>query len=150
MRTVSHQEPVSDAFRLLQQGGHRDPFEILGCHRLGTRWQLRALFPAAVEAQVVFGERNMPMQRLPDTDLFVCTLEGSTSPEYRLRWRAAQGEWVEGEDPYRFSPTIGDLDLHLFSEGRHHHIYRVLGAHCCEHEGVAGVRFATWAPNARR
>jgi 1,4-alpha-glucan branching enzyme len=150
MRTVSHQESVSDAFRLLQEGRHRDPFEVLGCHRQGGKWQLRALFPAAVEAQVLLAERSLSMQRLADTDLFVCTLDGSAAPDYRLRWRAAQGDWVEGEDPYRFSPTIGDLDLHLFSEGRHQHVYRVLGAHCCEHEGVAGVRFATWAPNAQR
>jgi 1,4-alpha-glucan branching enzyme len=150
MRTVSLQEPVSDAFRLLQEGRHRDPFEVLGCHREGDIWQLRALFPSAVEAEVVLAQRHLPMQRLPGTDLFVCNLDGSAAPDYRLRWRAAQGDWVESEDPYRFSPTIGDLDLHLFSEGRHQHMYRVLGAHCCEYEGVAGVRFATWAPNAQR
>ncbi len=67
-----------------------------------------------------------------------------------MRWRAGQGDWQQGEDPYRFGPTVGDLDLHLFGEGKHEHIYRVLGAHCCEHEGVRGVRFATWAPNAQR
>lgn len=150
MRTVSRKNAVNDAFRLLQQGRHRDPFEILGCHRQGAGWQLRALFPAAVEAEVLLGEARLPMQRQPDTDLFVCTLDAAGAPHYRLRWRAARGEWVEIDDPYRFSPTIGDLDLHLFSEGRHRHIYRVLGAHCCEHEGVAGVRFATWAPNAQR
>jgi 1,4-alpha-glucan branching enzyme len=71
-------------------------------------------------------------------------------PPYRLRWREGEDYWREAEDPYRFGPTIGDLDLHLFAEGRHHHIYRVLGAHPCEHEGVPGVRFATWAPNAER
>ena len=45
---------------------------------------------------------------------------------------------------------MGDLDLHLFAQGKHEHIYRIMGAHCCEHEGVNGVRFATWAPNAKR
>ena len=150
MRAVSQQEPVSEALRLVQVGLHQDPFEVLGCHRQGTRWQLRALFPAAADVQAVIGGRRVTMERLADTDLFVCTLDDPAAPVYRLRWRVAQGEWVESEDPYRFGPTIGDLDLHLFSEGRHQHIYRVLGAHCCEHEGVAGVRFATWAPNAQR
>jgi 1,4-alpha-glucan branching enzyme len=150
MKTVSLQEPVSDSIRLLQGGRHRDPFEVLGCHRQGSKWQIRALIPAAAQAEVVLVDSYLPMQRLPDTDLFSCALDGAAVPAYRLRWRAAEGEWVEGEDPYRFGPTIGDLDLHLFSEGRHQHVYRVLGAHCCEHEGVAGVRFATWAPNAQR
>jgi len=95
MRTVSLQEPVSDAFRLLQEGRHRDPFEVLGCHREGDVWQLRALFPSAVEAEVVLAQRHLPMQRLPGTDLFVCNLDGSAVPDYRLRWRAAQGGWVE-------------------------------------------------------
>src|SRR6266404_3805813 len=48
-----------------------------------------------------------------------------------------------------FSPTLGELDLHLFGEGRHEHIYEKLGAHVTTHEGKRGVRFAVWAPNAK-
>jgi 1,4-alpha-glucan branching enzyme len=150
MSTPSIQEPVNEAFRRVQAGRHSDPFAVLGRHREGGQWQLRALLPGVSEAQVVLDGATLPMQRLPDTDLFTCALAATAAPDYQLRWRAFQGEWQQEEDPYRFSPTIGDIDLHLFGEGKHQHIYRILGAHCCEHEGVAGVRFATWAPNARR
>ncbi|MCP5130260.1 MAG: 1,4-alpha-glucan branching protein GlgB [Pseudomonadales bacterium] len=150
MKTVSIREPVSAAFRRLLAGQHHDPFEVLGCHRQGAGWQVRALLPAVSEVELVLADGTLPMERLAGSDLFTCTLTGTTMPRYQLRWRGAAGEWVQSEDPYRFGPTVGDLDLHLFGEGRHHHAYRVLGAHCCEHEGVRGVRFATWAPNARR
>src|SRR5256885_1267212 len=48
-----------------------------------------------------------------------------------------------------FTPTVGELDLHLFGEGKHEHIYEKLGAHAMTHEGKRGVAFAVWAPNAR-
>ena len=150
MRTVSIPEPADDGFGRVLAGRHHDPFEVLGCHYRGGKWHIRALLPGAAEAEVVQGESSLPMSRLPDTDLFTCSIAADSSPQYQLRWRAADGLWQCGDDPYRFGPTIGDLDLHLFGEGRHQHVYRVLGAHCCEHEGVSGVRFATWAPNARR
>ena len=85
---------------------------------------------------MLIGERSMPMERLPDTDFFSVVTEQKVQPDYQLRWRSGQGEWRQAHDPYRFGPTIGDLDLHLFAEGKHEHIYRILGAHCCEHEGV--------------
>ncbi len=68
---------------------------------------------------------------------------------YRLRVQT-HGVIYEAEDPYRFGPTLGDLDLHLLTEGRHRDLGHVLGAHAAEYEGVPGVRFAVWAPNARR
>lgn len=150
MRTVSAQGPVNEALRRVLQGRHHDPFEVLGCHRQGDQWQIRALLPGAAQAELVIDKHTEAMERLPDTDFFTCTLAAKAAPLYQLRWREDEGDWQQCEDPYRLGPTIGDLDLHLFAEGSHHHIYRVLGAHCCEHEGVAGVRFATWAPNAQR
>jgi 1,4-alpha-glucan branching enzyme len=150
MKTVATEEPAGAALRRVLAGRHHDPFDVLGCHRQGGHWYIRALLPGAAEAGVVIGGRSEPMQRLPDTDLFIAKLGGKAAPAYQLRWRTGPDLWHQAEDPYRFGPTIGDLDLHLFGEGKHEHIYRVLGAHCCEHEGVQGVRFATWAPNAKR
>ena len=49
-----------------------------------------------------------------------------------------------------FAPTLGELDLHLFGEGRHLLIYQKLGAHAITHEGVKGVSFAVWAPAAKQ
>ncbi|MEH6772463.1 MAG: 1,4-alpha-glucan branching protein GlgB, partial [Cereibacter changlensis] len=54
------------------------------------------------------------------------------------------------DDPYRFPPVLGELDEYLLGEGRHHRLYERLGAHPCTMEGVEGVAFAVWAPNARR
>ena len=150
MKQVPAKNAVSDEVRRVLAGRHHDPFEVLGCHRLGKQWHIRALLPGTAEAEVLIGERSMPMERLPDTDFFSVVTEQKAQPDYQLRWHSGQGEWRQAHDPYRFGPTIGDLDLHLFGEVKHEHIYRILGAHCCECEGVSGVRFATWAPNAQR
>src|SRR5690606_37963526 len=62
--------------------------------------------------------------------------------------------WTEGvqetEDPYAFGPVLGDVDLHLIGEGKHYEVNRILGAHEVEMNGIKGVRFAVWAPNANR
>jgi len=67
-----------------------------------------------------------------------------------LRFRFPGGDEIEREDPYRFLPTVGELDLHLIGEGSHRRLWEVLGAHPRTVDGVAGVAFAVWAPNARR
>ena len=54
------------------------------------------------------------------------------------------------EDPYRFPPMLSDFDLYLLGEGNHLRLYDKLGAHPMAMEGVDGVAFAVWAPNARR
>ncbi len=142
--------PVSEAVQRILAGRHHDPFDVLGCHRRGRYWHVKALVPGAAQLQLLLGETALPMERLPGTDLFSISLSSEKPPEYRLRGSTGAGQDFEFDDPYRFTPVLGDLDLHLFGEGRHEHLYRVLGAHCCVHQGVAGVRFATWAPNARR
>ena len=63
--------------------------------------------------------------------------------------RYPDGNTLTLRDPYVFPPTLGELDLHLFSEGRHETVYEKLGAHPTEIDGVAGVAFALWAPAAR-
>ncbi len=62
----------------------------------------------------------------------------------------ASGETMSKHDPYYFSPALGELDLHLIGEGKHHQIYRKLGAHPTVRDGVSGTHFAVWAPNAER
>ena len=68
---------------------------------------------------------------------------------YRLRVRWPEAV-QETEDPYSFGPLLGSLDLHLFRQGTHYELSRCLGAVAMAVEGVLGVRFAVWAPNARR
>ncbi len=74
-----------------------------------------------------------------------------TAAGYRLEatYGAAGSPGFVFDDPYRLWPTLGDLDLHLFNEGRHRRLWEVLGAHPRVHQGVAGTAFAVWAPNAK-
>jgi 1,4-alpha-glucan branching enzyme len=69
---------------------------------------------------------------------------------YRLRFHFADGASWEHADPYRFLPTLGDVDLHLFGEGTHRRLWEKLGARQIEIDGEIGVAFAVWAPNAER
>ena len=132
-----------DVRRLLESRLH-DPFALLGRHGRAIRlWR-----PWAVAAWV--GPDRLPARRVGATGLFVLNHDGASGPHPEVHWRDAAGTMHCDIDPYGFSPQLGDLDLHLFGEGRHRHAYRMLGAHPCNVEGVSGTRFATWAPNAER
>jgi 1,4-alpha-glucan branching enzyme len=133
-------------------GYHGDPFRILGPHRIARyrmepRWEVRAFLPQACEAEVVIDGSAAPMQRKHLNGFYVARLEGELRP-YRLRAKLWSGEVVEFEDPYRFPPLLTDFELHLFGEGTLEESYDTLGAHPLDCEGVSGVRFVVWAPNA--
>ena len=82
--------------------------------------------------------------------LFANFVPGATPPfPYRLRFFFEGGETYERDDPYRFTPTLGDMDLHLIGEGTHRKLWRVLGSTVRVMDGVSGTAFAVWAPNAR-
>ncbi|MDQ1375593.1 MAG: 1,4-alpha-glucan branching enzyme [Actinomycetota bacterium] len=128
----------------LVQGRHGDPHQLLGQHE-GV---VRAYRPDATEMEVVLDDgTTVPMQRAHSGGVFEADVaKGAT---YRLRARYADGEVVTFDDPYRFWPTVGEVDLHLFGEGRHHRLHQFMGAHRRVHQGVDGASFAVWAPNAR-
>jgi 1,4-alpha-glucan branching enzyme len=135
-------------------GYHGDPFRILGPHlaappkqsREGA-WEVRAFLPEAERAEIIEGERATPMRKKHPAGFFIadCTKDPGV---YRLRLHLWSGSVTEIEDPYRFPPQITDFDLHLHFEGTNYESYRMLGAHLTNSEGVAGTRFAVWAPNA--
>jgi 1,4-alpha-glucan branching enzyme len=134
---------------------HHDPFEILGSHPIKqngkTVWAVRAYLPNASAAWVVFPEqrKEYPMQTVHNPHFFECTIETAELANYQLRIQEGEHERVT-YDPYAFrSPRLTEFDLHLFSEGNHHRIYEKLGAHPTEIDGIKGVYFAVWAPNAR-
>jgi 1,4-alpha-glucan branching enzyme len=134
-------------------GYHSDAFQILGPHAVKRRktpgWEVRAFLPQAAEAEVVLPDgRSCPMKKVNPAGLFLASLGGEPSP-YRLRLRTPGGETSEIEDPYRFPLLLTDFELHLFGEGTNYETQRSLGAHLAVVEGVAGVRFAVWAPNAQ-
>ncbi|MBV8300621.1 MAG: 1,4-alpha-glucan branching enzyme, partial [Candidatus Dormibacteraeota bacterium] len=132
----------------LRSGTHRDPHSLLGVHPQGASTVVRAFHPDAVEAQVAHTGGVVAMQRIHGGGLFEAAVPVSDLSGYRLRFRTQSAAW-EAEDPYRFLPTLGDLDLHLIGEGSHRELWRRLGARVIEHQGVSGTAFAVWAPNAR-
>ncbi len=128
---------------------HHDPFAVLGRHPQDKKIVVRAHLPYAEEVHIAEG--HLPMERIPNTDLFEWHGKPEQVPErYRLIWRDAEHHEHIAHDPYCFPPQLGDLDLYLFGEGKHWHAYRFLGAHTHQADGVAGVLFAVWAPNAER
>jgi 1,4-alpha-glucan branching enzyme len=135
--------------RRICEARHHDPFAVLGRHGAGAETVVRAFLPHAATARIAEG--NLPLSRLPGTDLFEWRGDGAALPaHYSLIWHDDSQREHIARDPYTFLPQIGDLDMHLFGEGRHRHAYRFLGAREHTVDGVAGVLFAVWAPNAER
>ncbi|MDP3257418.1 1,4-alpha-glucan branching protein GlgB [Bosea sp. (in: a-proteobacteria)] len=131
----------------LAQGRWGTPSAVLGPHQGPAGRYLRVFLPGA-EAVVVRqdGRDDVGLRPAEPDGLFVGDLADG---RYFLAIRWPGGEQLT-EDPYAFGPLLGDLDLHLIGEGRHLELARALGANPCTVEGVQGVRFAVWAPNARR
>ncbi|MDB9494460.1 1,4-alpha-glucan branching enzyme [Spirulina major CS-329] len=135
---------------------HHDPFEVLGPHPLeqnGTikNWVVRAYLPNADKVWVLCPDEHKEylMQAVHHPHFFECKIDTPELANYQLRIQEGKHERVV-YDPYAFkSPQLTDFDLHLFAEGNHHRIYEKMGAHPLTVEGVAGVYFAVWAPNAR-
>jgi 1,4-alpha-glucan branching enzyme len=148
--TTTSQEllPTADDIRRLVAGTHRDPHSILGVHPSGTVTVVRAFHPDATAVSVAHPGGVVPMARVHEGGLFQAEVPLSDLPGYRLRIRTASSEW-EQDDPYRFMPTLGDMDLHLIGEGTHLRLWQRLGSRVIDHQGVRGTAFAVWAPNAR-
>lgn len=139
-----------DALWALIEGRHSDPFSILGPHESGGMTIVRAYLPGAEGVDLIeaaSGRVVTPFSIAHPSGLFAAAT-GSRTP-YRLRIKWPDGEQIT-EDPYSFGLLLGELDLHLISEGTHYSLSRTLGAVEMSVDGAAGVRFAVWAPNARR
>ncbi|WP_316751844.1 1,4-alpha-glucan branching enzyme [Streptomyces herbicida] len=135
-----------DRERLLS-GSHHDPHALLGAHAVPGGTVFRALRPFARAVSVVIdGTRNSLVSE--GDGLFAAVLPYDTVPPYTLRVEYEDVE-QEVDDPYRFLPALGELDLHLIGEGRHEQLWQALGAEPMTHQGVTGTRFTVWAPNAR-
>ena len=138
----------------LAGGDHWDPFAVLGMH-VGAEdgaVVVRAFLPWAEQVFVLDLDRGRAIElaKIDSTGVFAGAVadDGHTF-RYRLKVVTASGE-AEIDDPYRFPPVLGDMDIHLLAEGTHYRSYDKLGAHPREIEGVAGTSFAVWAPNAKR
>ncbi len=146
------QRPTLDAAAIaaLVDGRHGDPFGALGPHRGPDGPVVRALLPGARKVEVWSRDHARRLGTLTPVDpagLFEGAVERVEPYLLMIDWPAAT---QETEDPYAFGLLLGPLDLHLFSEGRHLDLGRQFGAQLMTVDGVRGVRFAVWAPNARR
>jgi 1,4-alpha-glucan branching enzyme len=129
-------------------GWHGDPFGVLGPHKAAKGWEVRAFVPGAERLWLITGKTEAEAEAWPGLPgLFTCALARKAS--YRFRAEGHGTTW-EFDDPYRFGPVLGEMDEYLLGEGSHRRLWQVLGAHVMTHEGVGGVHFAVWAPNAER
>ena len=149
--TTTHAGPPAEDVARLARGEHHDPHAVLGAHPVAEGTVVRAFHPDANAAWLVAPNGGLaPME--PAGDGLWSGLVPDLRPgqfSYRIRFGYPDGNTWELDDPYRFGPTLGEIDLHLIAEGTHERLYEVLGAHPRTHEGVAGVSFAVWAPSAR-
>ncbi|MEU4636055.1 1,4-alpha-glucan branching protein GlgB [Micromonospora chalcea] len=120
-------------------GEVHDPHAVLGAHPAGGSTTIRTLRRGAGEVTLLVAGEAHPMKRVHDAGVFEAVLPGEVL-DYRV-----EVDGTTHDDPYRYPPTLGDLDLHLIGEGRHERLWAALGARVFD-EGVA---FTVWAPNAR-
>jgi 1,4-alpha-glucan branching enzyme len=135
----------------LTGGAHHDPHSILGPHLKDGRVTIRVLRPWAKAITVVSDGQRIALEH-ERAGVFAGVLPLDVVPDYRLEVEY-EDRTVHADDPYRFLPTLGELDLHLITEGRHERLWQVLGAHVRTYptpEGdITGTSFAVWAPSAQ-
>ena len=139
----------------LLQGRLHDPLSYLGPHAEKDGYVVRVFLPHANEIYLVTPHGSEQLQRVHQDGLF--EWHGSEQPHHPYLLRVienspgmANNTESVMHDPYAFAPQISSFDLHLFNEGSLHQGYRVLGSHLIEIDGISGVRFSVWAPNAER
>ena len=136
----------------LVQGIHNNPHHILGMHECIDDLYINAYLPGAkvVNAIEVSTKKKYTLvsERVPG--FFSVVIKDKKPFEYKLNVRFDNGDEVTYFDPYVFEPVIDPIDISLFNEGKHYSIYEKMGAHPMTVDGVEGVLFAVWAPNADR
>ena len=144
---------TSDDVNLLAAARHGDPFAVLGLHEHEGAFWVRTLQPGASRVEVIDAASGRSLSSLAQVHrdgVFDGRIPRRRKRfSYRLRI-TRDASTLEIEDPYRFPPVLGDMDVWLLAEGRHTRIYEKLGVHEAIVEGVAGYSFAVWAPSACR
>ena len=137
-----------DHVKSLVSGSHPRPHETLGQHQHGDGFVVRAVRPLASGVTAVRADKiRYELEHLSD-GLWQGFLPGE-GQAYELETAYDNGPSWTADDPYRFVPSVGEIDLYLWGEGRHEQLWHVLGAHYRPHEGVEGTSFSVWAPHAQ-
>ncbi|MDQ1302891.1 MAG: 1,4-alpha-glucan branching enzyme, partial [Pseudomonadota bacterium] len=152
--TLHSPSPADDSLdpslQRLLDGRHHDPFDLLGRHPVEPEdVVVRAFLPRTASASIA--ETGLALGRIGATDLFEWRGPGQLVPaRYRLRIESGDGTLSERFDPYCFPPLLADEDLDRFNAGLHTSAYQFMGSHQITVDGIAGIRFAVWAPEAER
>ncbi|WP_097461423.1 1,4-alpha-glucan branching protein GlgB [Mangrovitalea sediminis] len=142
---------LTEAMERLRSARLHDPFEVLGAHPTTTGTTVRVYIPGAEKISLEGYKERLSMMPLSQDGLFEWQGKAEQLPDhYHVRWTDGYGQEHREQDPYSFPSQIPAFDLHLFAEGRHWHVYRLLGANVRVVDGTEGILFATWAPNAER
>jgi len=132
----------------LAGGAHPRPHDWLGQHPVEGGHVIRAVRPLALGVTAVRRDATRVALAHVADGLWQGFAPGE-GQAYDLETTYADGPTWTSEDPYRFVPSVGEVDLYLWGEGRHEQVWHVLGAHHRPHEGVTGTSFSVWAPHAR-
>jgi len=145
--------PRDEIYRFVR-GLHSDPFSVLGPHKVGDDVEIRVFLPDAHAIEVVLDrepDKPIAAERSDEEGFFCATISvAERDVPYHLCVVKSDGSEERTRDPYQYGPIMGDVDLHLFSEGQHWKIYEKFGAHLRTIGDASGVYFAVWAPNAER
>src|SRR6188472_1620848 len=145
--------PRDEIYRFVR-GLHSDPFSVLGPHKVGDDVEIRVFRPDARVIEIVLDrepDKPIAAERSDKEGFFCASVPGAERDvPYHLRIVKLDGSEEFTRDAYQYGPIMGDVDLHLFSEGQHWKIYEKFGAHLRTIGDATGVYFAVWAPNAQR
>jgi len=138
-------------FDQLVDGAHKNPHEVLGPHLHDGGVTIRALRPVASAVSVWLGDQEYPLTH-EYRGVWSTAIDLDAIPDYNLSVAYGEQPPLPADDPYRYLPTLGDIDIHLIGEGRHEQLWQVLGAHHhvydSLHGQIPGTSFAVWAPSA--
>ncbi len=157
-------DDLKEQIKLIVNANHWDPFQVLGNHIIKKEGRkavaIRAFLPEAEKAWVIRESevrtqkseaKSKSMEKIYKHGFFEAIFDDKKDLfPYRIMIKSYDGITSEFDDPYSFMPVLTDFDIHLIGEGTHYKTYEKLGSHVMEINGVRGVHFAVWAPNARR
>ncbi len=140
---------LAEEGRRLEECKHDNPFGVLGVQVQGDNCVVRVWMPEADEVVLINKKSEIALSNPNHPWIFEAILASKPDQNYRARVKRGGIEHTQ-YDPWSFREEwMGEVDRHLFAEGNHHHIWKRMGSHLCEREGVNGVMFCLWAPNAR-
>ena len=146
----------SSEISLIISGEHSNPSQIIGQHKINIEGKeaiiIRGFFSFARDVWIIHNsEKVTKMKKVHKEGFYEAAFPGCNEYfPYHFRIKDYDEKYYEFKDPYSFPPILSDYDLYLLTEGTHNQSYEKMGAHYIEIEGIYGVHFAVWAPNAKR